>query len=483
MDAHHHPSPQYSVTVRLEYPHEPGWMAKIAAAIAERGGAIGAVDLVHIHRGRSLRDFSIECESTANAHDVVEALRGIDGVDVKSVSDDTFLMHLGGKLEIRSKVPLKTRAHLSMAYTPGVARVCRAIADDAIGSFNLTIRKNCIAVVSDGSAVLGLGNIGPEAAMPVMEGKAVLFKEFGGVDAFPLCVASQDADEIVQFCKMIAPTFGGINLEDISAPRCFQIERQLKETLDIPVFHDDQHGTAVVVLAALINALKIVDKSAADLKAVVSGAGAAGMACTRSLVDFGIENTIVCDRRGAIHRDRDVGDNAAKAWLAEHTNPMSETGSLRDVLRGADLFLGVSAPRLLSREDVLTMGTRPIVFAMANPVPEILPDDVHDIVGVIGTGRSDYPNQINNVLAFPGIFRGALDARASDIDEAMKLAAAHAIAGVITEEALSPDYVVPSIFDRRVTQAVARDVSHAAKESGLSRRIPKEAKSAAMAID
>ena len=482
MEAHHHPSAQYSVTVRLEYPHEPGWIAKIAAAIAHEGGAIGAVDLVQIRRGRSLRDFTIECESTVNAKDVVEALRGIEGVEVKSVSDDTFLMHLGGKLEVRSKVRLKTRAELSMAYTPGVARVCQAIADDPTSSFKLTIRKNCIAVVSDGSAVLGLGNIGAEAAMPVMEGKAILFKEFGGVDAFPLCVASQDSDEIFHFCKMIAPTFGGINLEDISAPRCFEIERRLKDELGIPVFHDDQHGTAVVVLAALINALKIVKKQPSVLKVVVSGAGAAGVACTRTLVDFGIENVIVCDRQGAIHQHRDFGDNPAKAWLAEHTNPAAQSGSLLDVLPGADLFLGVSAPRILSREDILKMNDRPIVFAMANPVPEISPDDVHDVVGIIGTGRSDYPNQINNVLAFPGIFRGALDARASDINESMKLAAAHAIANVITEEELSPDYVIPSIFDRRVTQAVARAVSQAAKESGVSRRIPKEASITGMVV-
>ncbi len=472
MESHHAPSPQYALTIRMEYPHQPGWMAKIAAVVAGEGGAIGAVDLVHIHRGRSLRDYTVECPSPDGAKHIVAALQAIEGLEVKSVSDDTFLIHLGGKLEIRSKVSLQTRADLSMAYTPGVARVCQAIATNRVNSFNLTIRKNCIAVVSDGSAVLGLGNVGPHAAMPVMEGKAILFKEFGSVDAFPLCVASQDVDEIVRFCQLIAPSFGGINLEDISAPRCFEIEQRL-QSLDIPVFHDDQHGTAVVVLAALINALKIVGKQPARLKAVIAGAGAAGVACARMLVHFGITNLTACDRQGAIYHGRDVGDNAAKLWLAEHTNPDREKGTLREVIRGADMLLGVSAPDLLTREDIEQMNAGPIVFAMSNPVPEVAPEAIHDMVGVMGTGRSDYPNQINNVLAFPGIFRGALDTRASEINEAMKLAAAHAIAEVIKDEDLTADYVIPSIFDRRVTQAVARAVTHAARESGVARRIPK----------
>ncbi len=470
-----HPSAQYSITVRMEYPHQPGWMAKIATAIANEGGAIGAVDLAHIHRGRSLRDYTIECPSPDRAKRIINALRAIDGLDIKFVSDDTFLIHLGGKLEVRSKVRLKTRADLSMAYTPGVARVCKAIHESPSDSFNLTIRKNCIAVVSDGSAVLGLGNIGPEAAMPVMEGKAILFKEFGGVDAFPLCVDSQDPDEIVRFCHLIAPSFGGINLEDLSAPRCFEVEERLKSELDIPVFHDDQHGTAVVVLAALINALKIVKKPPEELHVVVCGAGAAGTACTKMLITFGIRNIVVCDRQGAIYVGRDTDDNPAKRWLAENTNPRRKRGTVKEVIRGADLFLGVSAPELLTRDDIFTMNERPIVFAMANPVPEISPDEIHDVVAVIGTGRSDYPNQINNVLAFPGIFRGALDARASDINEAMKLAAAHAIANVIKEEELSADYIMPSIFDRRVTQSVSRAVAKAARDSGVARRVPKHA--------
>ena len=472
------PSPQYSVTIRMEYPHRPGWMAKIGAVIAREGGRVDAVDLVHIDRGRSLRDYTIECPSTEKAEQLVAALRDLEGLEVKSASDDTFLMHLGGKLEVRSKVRMKTRADLSMAYTPGVARVCDAIAGHPESSFNLTIRKNCIAVVSDGSAVLGLGNIGPHAAMPVMEGKAVLFKEFGGVDAFPLCIDAGESEEIVSFCRLIAPTFGGINLEDIAAPRCFEIERRLKTELEIPVFHDDQHGTAIVVLAALINALKVVDKKPTDVKAVVVGAGAAGVACTRVLVDFGITNVVVCDRQGAIHSGREFDPDSGKAWLAADTNPEGEKGSLSEVIRGADLLLGVSAPNLLSREEIASMNEGRIVFAMSNPVPEVAPEEVDDIVSVLGTGRSDYPNQINNVLAFPGVFRGALDARASDINEPMKVAAAQAIANVIESEELSADYVIPSIFDRRVTRAVARAVARAARQSGVARRILKGATAA-----
>jgi malate dehydrogenase (oxaloacetate-decarboxylating) len=467
------PSAQYEITMRLECPHEPGWIAKIAGVIGEAGGAIHAVDLVNIHRGRSLRDYSVECASTEHASVIVEAIRKLGGIEVHSVSDNTFLMHLGGKLEITSKVPLKTRSDLSMAYTPGVARVCRAIAKDPRASFNLTIRKNCIAVVSDGSAVLGLGNIGAAAAMPVMEGKAILFKEFGSVDAFPLCVDVQEADEIIAFCKAIAPSFGGINLEDIAAPKCFVVEQTLREALDIPVFHDDQHGTAVVVLAGTINALKLTGKQAARMKLVVAGAGAAGVACTKSLLEFGFTNVIVCDRQGAIHAGRDLGDNAAKSWLAAHTNPDGERGPLRGVLEGADMFLGVSGPGLLSRDDLMKMNRDPIVFAMSNPIPEVMPEEAEGIAAVVATGRSDYPNQINNVLAFPGIFRGALDARAATINEEMKLAAAHAIAAVVGEDELSPDYIVPSCFNRKVVEGVASAVARAARESGVARRIPK----------
>lgn len=466
-------SAQYRLTARLEYPHASGWIARISAVIGEAGGVIHAIDLVQITRDVSVRDYSIEASSVDHAQQIVDAVTAIEGVNLQFVSDDTMLMHLGGKLEIASKVPLKTRADLSMAYTPGVARVCTAIHEDYKKSFNLTIRKNCIAVVSDGSAVLGLGNIGAAAAMPVMEGKAILFKEFGDVDAFPLCTATQDPDEIVRFCEQIAPTFGGINLEDISAPRCFEIETRLRESLDIPVFHDDQHGTAVVVLAALINSLKVVDKRAQDLKVVVSGAGAAGVACTKLLYDYGVRNLVVVDSRGAIHEGRDLGDNQAKRWLAEHTNPDREEGRLGAVIAGADLFVGVSAPDVISREDVARMGVSPMVFAMSNPDPEVRPELVQDIVAVMATGRSDFPNQVNNVLAFPGIFRGALDSRATDINEAMKRAAAEAIAAVVSENQLSAEYVIPSVFNRKVSRQVAAAVSRAAHRTHVGRRMPK----------
>ncbi|MGD8858786.1 MAG: NAD-dependent malic enzyme [Myxococcales bacterium] len=473
MTVQQRPSTQYEITMRLEYPHESGWLACIASKIADLGGTIHAIDLVHIHAGRSVRDYSIETRSTAHANEIVEAIRGIDGVTVHSVSDDTFLMHLGGKLEVTSKVQLKTRADLSMAYTPGVARVCRAIAKDPRASFNLTIRKNCVAVISDGSAVLGLGNIGPEAAMPVMEGKAVLFKEFGGVDAFPLCIDTQDADAIVAFCEQVAPTFGGINLEDISAPRCFEVERRLRESLAIPVFHDDQHGTAVVVLAAAINALRLTDRKASALKVVVSGAGAAGVACARTLSTHGFGNVVVCDRQGAIHAGRDFADNPGKAWLAEHTNPDGEKGSLKDALKGAHVFLGVSAAGLLERADIQRMAPDPIIFAMANPTPEVMPEEVQDVAAVIATGRSDYPNQINNVLAFPGIFRGALSCRASTINEEMEQAAAHAIADLVKPEELTADYIIPSCFNRAVVEKVSVAVARAARKTHVAHRIPK----------
>ena len=466
-------SAQYKMTARLEYPHAPGWIARIASAIGEAGGVIHAVDLVDISHDMSIRDYSIEASSIAHARRIVADIKALEGVDFHFVSDDTMLLHGGGKLEIASKVPLKTRGDLSMAYTPGVARVCRAIHEEYDRSFNLTIRKNCIAVVSDGSAVLGLGNVGAAAAMPVMEGKAILFKEFGDVDAFPLCIATQDTDEIVRFCEQIAPTFGGINLEDISAPRCFEIEARLRESVDVPVFHDDQHGTAVVILAALINALKVVDKRAEDIKVVVSGAGAAGVACAKLLHDYGVRNLIVLDSQGAIHGDRDVGENEAKQWLAVYTNPNGEQGGLSQVIPGADLFIGVSAPGVITRADIARMAEAPMVFALSNPDPEVRPEMVQDIVAVMATGRSDFPNQINNVLAFPGIFRGALDARATDINEAMKRAAAEAIAALVPDSQLCAEYVVPSVLNRRVSRRVAAAVSFTAQRTNVGRRMPK----------
>jgi malate dehydrogenase (oxaloacetate-decarboxylating) len=400
----------------------------------------------------------------------VRSLDNIDGVEVINVSDRTFLMHLGGKIEIASKMPLKTRADLSMAYTPGVARVCEAIHKDPEKVFNLTIKKNTVAVVTDGTAVLGLGDIGPAAAMPVMEGKCQLFKEFGGIDAFPICLSTKDSHEIVNTVKRISVAFGGINLEDISAPRCFEIEQRLKEELDIPVFHDDQHGTAVVVLAALINALKIVGKRMEDIKVVVNGIGAAGVACSKIVMAAGVKNIIGCDRTGILYNGRKENMNWVKDWFAQNTNPKQEKGTVHDAIKGADVFFGLSAPGLLTAEDLRTMAKDPIVFAMANPVPEIMPEDAADIAAVMATGRSDYPNQINNVLCFPGIFRGALNCRASRINEAMKLAAANAIAGIIGPDELHPDYIIPSVFDRRVGEAVAAKVEDAAYESGVARR-------------
>jgi malate dehydrogenase (oxaloacetate-decarboxylating) len=370
---------------------------------------------------------------------------------------------------MRPKSPIKTRDDLSMAYTPGVARICRAIADDPAKVWNLTIKQNSVAVVSDGSAVLGLGDIGPEAAMPVMEGKAILFKEFGGVDAWPICIAATDPDEIVACVQAIAPTFGGINLEDISAPRCFEIEDRLRASLDIPVFHDDQHGTAVVVLAALINALKVVGKRLDELSVVVTGVGAAGVATTKMLLAAGVPDVVGCDRGGVIWQGR-PGLDGYKLAYSDATNPRGVQGAADDALAGADVFIGLSAPGVVSADGVASMGERAIVFAMANPTPEVLPEEIHDAAMVIGTGRSDYPNKINNVLAFPGIFRGALDARASEINEPMKLAAAHAIASAIDEDELEADYVIPSVFDRNVAPLVATAVAEAARTSGAARR-------------
>ena len=471
------PSAQYAITMRLEYPHSPGWIARIAGIIAEHGGAIGSIDLVAIHRGMSLRDYTVECPSPEHEKKIIAAVRALDGVRLHHASDDTFLIHRGGKLEIASRVPLKTRADLSMAYTPGVARVCLAIQERPETSFDLTIRKNCIAVVSDGTAVLGLGDIGAAAAMPVMEGKAILFKEFGGVDAFPICVDENDPEAIIGICKAIAPSFGGINLEDIKAPQCFLIENRLREELDIPVFHDDQHGTAVVALAGAINAIKLTGKDPSAMKLVVAGAGAAGVACTKTLTEFGFARIVVCDRQGAIHRGRSFEGSPGKSWLALNTNPDGESGSLKQVIEGADMFFGVSAPNLLGREDIARMNDAPIVFAMSNPNPEVLPEDAEGIASVIATGRSDYPNQINNVLAFPGIFRGALDARARMINEEMKRAAAHAIADVISDDELSADYIIPSVFNRTVARRVAEAVASAARETGVVRPAARDSSS------
>ena len=464
------PSASYSLTLRVRLSSRAGSLGELTMAIGRAGGDIGAIDIVTVGNDFIIRDVTVSSVSSKHGEQIVEAVKDVDGVELLQVSDPTFLMHLGGKIEVVPKVPLKTRADLSMAYTPGVARICDAIYQEPEKVFTLTIKKNTVAIVTDGTAVLGLGDIGPAAALPVMEGKAMLFKEFAGVDAFPICLNTKDPDEIVRTVKAISTVFGGINLEDISAPRCFQIEERLREELDIPVFHDDQHGTAVVVLAALINALKYVGKKIEEVKVVVNGVGAAGVACTKIIMAAGVQNIVGCDQTGALYRGRRENMNWMKDWYAQNTNPHEEQGTIHDVIKGADVFFGLSVPGVINEEDVKNMADKPIVFAMANPTPEIMPEDAAPYVAVMATGRSDYPNQINNVLSFPGIFRGALACRASRINEEMKLAASTAIAGIITDAELHPEYIVPSVFDKRVAEAVAREVEAAAYKTGVARR-------------
>lgn len=461
------PTDGYSITLRLRLDNKLGLLGLVTSTIGEAGGSIGAIDIVEAGFDSLVRDITIATGNDQHAQEIVAAVDALPGVTLVNFSDRVFLLHIGGKIEIKSKIPIQTRADLSRAYTPGVARVCTAIHEDPAKVFTLTIKRNSVAVVTDGTAVLGLGDIGPAAAMPVMEGKAMLFKEFANIDAYPICLDTKDVDQIVSIVKAIAPGFGGINLEDISAPRCFEVERRLREDLDIPVFHDDQHGTAVVVLAAAINALRVVGKTLADAKVVVSGAGAAGTACARMLVAAGVQNLVGCDIHGVIHRER---TEPGIDWWKEETNPAQLSGRLTDVITGADLFLGVSSGGVLSAEMVSRMAQDPVVFALANPVPEITPEEAAPYAKVIATGRSDYPNQINNVLCFPGIFRGALDCRASEINETMKLAAAHAIADCISDVELSADYIIPSVFNRRITLAVAAAVEEAAYETGVARK-------------
>ncbi|MEQ1946703.1 MAG: NAD-dependent malic enzyme [Bryobacteraceae bacterium] len=470
------PTEAYSITMRVRTLKQAGNLGRISGAIGAVGGIIGAIDIVDSTPSHTVRDITVSAGNVEHAEQIAAGVRAVPDVTLIHVSDRTFLLHLGGKIEVKSKHPIVTRADLSMAYTPGVARVCMAIHSDPDKAYNLTIKRNCVAVVSDGTAVLGLGDIGPMAAMPVMEGKAVLFKEFGGVDAFPICLDTKDADEIVRTVKAISPGFAGINLEDISAPRCFEIEERLKRELDIPVFHDDQHGTAVVVLAALINALKVVGKKIDEIKVVVAGVGAAGRACSMMLKNAGVRNIIGVDRLGAIYQGRQGGDIGKTKWYAENTNFDCEKGTLEEVLQGADLFLGVAAAGLLKADWLKKMNRDPIVFALANPTPEIMPEEAAPYVTVMATGRSDYPNQINNVLCFPGIFRGAIDSRATDINEEMKLAAAHAIASAITDDEVHADYIIPSVFNRNVAPLVAKAVAEAARKSGVAR---KDAKSKA----
>ena len=455
------PSPGYSITVRVEAPAAIDTTGVIAAAVASAGGALTALDVVESRGDGLVVDVTCNASDADHADRITTEIAAVPGVTVRKVSDRTFLLHLGGKLEVVPKVPLKHRDDLSRAYTPGVARVCLAIAENPDDARRLTIKRNTVAVVTDGSAVLGLGNIGPAAALPVMEGKAALFKQFAGVDAWPVCLDTQDVEQIIMIVKALAPVYGGVNLEDISAPRCFEIERRLRDELDIPVFHDDQHGTAIVVLAALTNALRVVDKKLEDVRIVVSGVGAAGHAIVRLLAAEGATDIIGCDRRGALDPAATPSDEF-RGWIAKNTNPSRVQGPLKEVLRGADVFVGVSAPNLLDGDDIATMAERAVVFALANPDPEVDPVAASRHASVVATGRSDYANQINNVLAFPGFFRGLLDAGASDITDEMMIAAATAIADCVHPDELNASYIVPSVFDADVAPAVAAAVRLAA---------------------
>ena len=462
------PATQFSISLRVTLANVPGVLGRLATAIGEAGGNIYAIEGFVAKGSVIQREIVVNCRSVEHQADVVAAVRDTEGITLHDWWDRTFRMHEGGKIEVLPLCPVGDQEDLSMAYTPGVARVCMAIANDESQADEYTIRKNTVAIVSDGTAVLGLGDIGPKAAMPVMEGKALLFKEFGGVDAFPICLDVSSPEEIIETVVRLAPTFGGINLEDIAAPGAFQVEEALKELLDIPVFHDDQHGTAVVTLAALENALRITGKQMADLSIVISGVGAAGVAIGKILLGAGATQIVGVDSRGAVYDGRG-GLNQWKQWFAENTNPERKQGSLSGVIHGADVFIGVSAPDILTVDDVKAMADDPVVFAMANPDPEIRPELVEGLVRVMGTGRSDYPNQINNVLAFPGIFRGALDARATDITENMKLAAAEAIAASVTDDELNEAFIMPPVFDKSVSRRVAAAVAQAAIADGVCR--------------
>ncbi len=456
------PNPSFSLTIRIQIPNQAGMLAQVTQAIASAGGSIGQIDLIEQTRRELLRDISIDAYSTEHAETIVEAVKALDNIKVVNVYDRTFNLHRGGKISVQSKIPLKNQGDLAMAYTPGVGRICTAIAEDPEKVYSLTAKGNMVAIVTDGSAVLGLGNLGAAGALPVMEGKAMLFKEFAGVDAFPICLATQDTDAIVETVKNIAPVFGGINLEDISAPRCFEIEARLQRELDIPIFHDDQHGTAIVSLAALFNALKLVKKSMEEIRIVINGAGAAGVAIARLLQKAGAKHIVLCDSRGILSSSR-ADLNEQKRSFA-----VSQTGTLADAMAGADVFMGVSAPGVVTPEMVKSMAKEPIVFAMANPVPEIQPELILADVAVMATGRSDYANQINNVLAFPGIFRGALDCRAKTMTTSMFLEAAAAIASLVKASDLDSEHIIPSVFDERVAPTVSSAVQRAARADGVA---------------
>jgi malate dehydrogenase (oxaloacetate-decarboxylating) len=464
------PTATYTFSFQAQYPNKPGMLAQIASAVGECGGNIGDIDVIKSTGTTILREVTVQARDSEHAQEIVDRVRALKNVSIKNVADRIYLSHRGGKIEIRNKVPVASRRDLSVVYTPGVARVCLAIDKDPDLAYNLTIKGNTVAVVSDGTAILGLGDLGPKAAMPVMEGKAMLFKAFGGVDAWPICLDTKDPDEIVEIVKKMAPGFGGVNLEDISAPRCFYIEERLKNEMDIPVFHDDQHGTAVVVLAALLNSLRIVKKEPQDLRVVVLGVGAAGVACSKILMSAGVKHIIGCDRAGIIHKGRTENMNFMKEWFADNTNLEGINGTVSDAMEGADLFLGLAGPNMITVDDVKKMNRDPIVMAMANPDPEIRPEVAGPHVAVMATGRSDFPNQINNVLCFPGLFRGVLDVRARQINEEMKLAAAEAIAAAVSKSELSPEYVIPSVFHSTVFRNVARDVAAKAIETGVAER-------------
>ncbi|MBW4620344.1 MAG: ACT domain-containing protein [Cyanosarcina radialis HA8281-LM2] len=458
------PSSSFSLTMRLQLPNRSGMLAGVTQAIAALGGNLGQIDLIEQTRKVSTRDLTVEAASTEHAEQIVQVIKALPDIKVLDVYDRTFNLHRGGKIAIKSRISINNYGDLAMAYTPGVGRVCQAIAQEPEQVYNLTIKSNTVAIVTDGSAVLGLGNLGAAASLPVMEGKAMLFKEFAGIDAFPICLQSQDPDEIVRTVVNIAPAFGGVNLEDISAPRCFEVESRLRQELDIPVFHDDQHGTAIVTLAALINALKLVKKSLESVRIIINGAGAAGIAIAHLLQKAGATEILLCDTKGIVSSDR--------LDLTEQKRQFASTksGLLADAFVGADIFIGVSGPGLVTPDMVRSMAKDPIVFAMANPVPEVQPELVGNDVAVIATGRSDYPNQINNVLAFPGVFRGALDCRANVITTNMYLEAASAIASLVNPVDLSPEYIIPSVFDQRVSTTVAAAVQRAARQDGVARR-------------
>ncbi len=460
-------NPSYSVVLRIEIPNRPGMLAKIMSVIGKAGGDVGAVDIVGFENGCIIRDIEAGAADLDMAKLITAAVRRIKDIKVLNVADRTLLYHQGGKIQVVSKVPLKTRDDLAMSYTPGVARVATAIADNPERAYELTIKKNTVAIVTDGTAVLGLGDVGPKAALPVMEGKAILFKNFAGVDAFPICLDTRKPEEIVQAVKWLSPGFGGVSLDDISAPRCFEINRRLRRELEIPVFHNDQHAAAVVILAGLINALKVVGKRLEDVRIVVCGLGAAGMGAIRLLHACGVRQIIGCDRAGILYKGRKENMNSFKERAAAQTNPEGLRGTVADALRGADVFIGVSEAHAVRPEAIRQMASDAIVFALANPIPEVMPEDVEDFARVIATGRPDYDNQIIDILCFPGIFRGVFNCRAREINEEMLIAAAHAIADCVAPEALMENHIAPGVFKGMVTERVAEAVTDAALKTGV----------------